>query len=70
MQAYEELIRATATRHAPWYVVPADNKWLTRVIVAAAIVGTLGSLGLTYPEVGPEKLKALAAAKKALLGEK
>jgi PPK2 family polyphosphate:nucleotide phosphotransferase len=70
MQAYEELIRATATRHAPWYVVPADNKWFTRVIVAAAIVGALSSLGLTYPEVAPEKLKALAAAKKALLGEK
>ncbi|HWO91040.1 MAG TPA: polyphosphate kinase 2 family protein [Methylomirabilota bacterium] len=70
MQAYEELIRATATRHAPWYVVPADNKWFTRVIVGAAIVGALASLGLTYPEVGPEKLKALAAAKKALLGEK
>jgi PPK2 family polyphosphate:nucleotide phosphotransferase len=70
MQAYEELIRATATRHAPWYVVPADNKWFTRVIVAAAIVGALASLGLRYPEVAPEKLKALAAAKKALLGEK
>jgi len=70
MQAYEELIRATATRHAPWYVVPADNKWFTRVIVGAAIVGALASLGLTYPKVGPEKLKALAAAKKALLGEK
>jgi PPK2 family polyphosphate:nucleotide phosphotransferase len=70
MQAYEEMIRATATKHAPWYVVPADNKWFTRVIVAATLVKTLGSLGLKYPAVGPEKLKALAAAKKALLAEK
>ncbi len=70
MQAYEDMIRATATKHAPWYVVPADNKWFTRVVVAAAIVKTLGSLGLKYPTVGPEKLQALAAAKKVLLGEK
>jgi len=70
MEAYEEMIRGTATKHAPWYVVPADNKWFTRVVVAAAIVKTLGSLGLKYPQVSPEKLKALAAAKKTLLGEK
>ncbi len=70
MQAYEELIRATATRHAPWYVVPADNKWFTRVIVAAAVVKTLGSLGLKYPKVGQETLRALAAAKRTLLAEK
>jgi hypothetical protein len=63
-------IRATGTKHAPWYVVPADNKWFTRMVVAAAIVKTLGSLGLTYPKLGPEKLQALAAAKKTLLGEK
>jgi PPK2 family polyphosphate:nucleotide phosphotransferase len=69
MEAYEEMIRATATKHAPWYVVPADNKWFTRVVVAAAIVKTLGGLGLKYPKVGAEKLKALAAAKKVLLGE-
>ena len=46
MEAYEDMIRGTATKHAPWYVVPADNKWFTRVVVAAAIVKTLGSLGL------------------------
>src|SRR6185503_14153684 len=51
MQAYEETIRATASDEAPWYVVPADNKWYTRVIVAAAIIDTLSSLGLRYPEV-------------------
>jgi PPK2 family polyphosphate:nucleotide phosphotransferase len=66
MEAYEDMIRHTATEDAPWYVVPADNKWFTRVVVAAAIVSTLGSLDLAYPKVGPEKLKALAAAKRAL----
>jgi PPK2 family polyphosphate:nucleotide phosphotransferase len=70
MQAYEDMIRGTATKHAPWYVVPADNKWFTRVVVAGAIVKTLGSLGLKYPKVEPEKLKALAAARAALLEEK
>jgi PPK2 family polyphosphate:nucleotide phosphotransferase len=67
MTCYEDLIRSTASREAPWYVVPADNKWFTRVVVAAAIVDALGSLGLSYPEVGKEKLKELAAAKRALL---
>ena len=67
MQAYEYMIRHTATKDSPWYVVPADNKWFTRVVVAAAIVGTLGSLDLRYPKVGAEKLKALAAAKRALM---
>jgi PPK2 family polyphosphate:nucleotide phosphotransferase len=70
MQAYEEMIRATASPHAPWYVVPADNKWFTRVVVAAAIVKTLGSLGLEYPTVDPRTAQALAAAKKALLAER
>jgi polyphosphate kinase 2 PPK2 len=70
MRAYEEMIRATATKHAPWYLVPADNKWFTRVIVAAAVVKTLGSLGLKYPKVGQETLQALAAAKRTLLAEK
>jgi PPK2 family polyphosphate:nucleotide phosphotransferase len=69
MQAYEDMIRHTATRDAPWYVVPADNKWFTRVVVAAAVVGTLGSLDLRYPKVGAEKLKELAAAKRALLAQ-
>ena len=68
--AYEDMIRHTATEDAPWYVVPADNKWFTRVVVAAAVVSTLGSLDLAYPKVGPEKLKALAAARRALLAGK
>ena len=69
-EAYEDMIRHTATEDAPWYVVPADNKWFTRVVVAAAVVSTLGSLDLTYPKVGPEKLKELAAARRALLAGK
>jgi PPK2 family polyphosphate:nucleotide phosphotransferase len=67
MKAYEDMIQNTATKHAPWYVVPADNKWFTRVVVAAAVIETLASLDLHYPEVSKEKLKELAAAKKALL---
>ena len=67
MKAYEDVIQNTATKHAPWYVVPADNKWFTRVVVAAAVIETLASLNLHYPEVSKEELKELAAAKKALL---
>jgi PPK2 family polyphosphate:nucleotide phosphotransferase len=70
MTAYEEMIRNTATKDAPWYVVPADNKWFTRVVVAAAIIDALASLDVKYPVVGPEKLKELAAAKRTLLAEK
>ena len=67
MEAYEDMIRNTATEKSPWYVVPADNKWFTRVVVAAAVVETLASLDLKYPEVGKDKLKELAATKAALL---
>jgi PPK2 family polyphosphate:nucleotide phosphotransferase len=67
MEAYEDMIRNTATEESPWYVVPADNKWFTRIIVSAAVIETLASLGLHYPEVGKDKLKELAAAKAALL---
>lgn len=65
--AYEDMICNTATKHAPWYVVPADNKWFSRIVVAAAIIHTLAELDLEYPKVGPDKLKELAAAKKRLL---
>ena len=65
-EAYEQMIRETATEHAPWYVVPADNKWYTRVIVAAAAITALASLGLKYPEVAKAQRKALAAARAAL----
>src|SRR5215475_8134883 len=69
MEAYEEMIQETATKYAPWYVVPADNKWFTRVVVAAAVIETLASLDLAYPEVDESKLKELAAAKKKLLSK-
>jgi len=65
-EAYEDMIRATATRDAPWYVVPADNKWFTRVVVAAAIIDGLGSLDLKFPAVDDAKKKELAAARLAL----
>lgn len=68
MTAYEEMIRATATPHAPWYVVPADNKWFTRLVVAAATVDALERMNLAYPKVGPEKRKELEAARKELAG--
>jgi PPK2 family polyphosphate:nucleotide phosphotransferase len=67
--AYEEAIRGTASKHAPWYVVPADNKWFTRVIVAGAVVDAIAGLKLQYPVIGPEKRKALAAARRTLEAE-
>ncbi len=70
MEVYEDMIRHTASKEAPWYVVPADNKWFTRVVVGAAVIETLASLKLAYPEVGEEKLKELAVAKKTLLAGK
>jgi PPK2 family polyphosphate:nucleotide phosphotransferase len=66
LKAYEDMIRHTATAEAPWYVVPADNKWFTRLVVAAAVIDTLAALDLSYPRVTPEKRKELVAAKRAL----
>ncbi len=68
-EAYEHLIRNTSTGHAPWYVVPADNKWFTRIVVSAVIVDTLESLSLAYPKVDESKRKELEAAKKLLLSK-
>ena len=65
--AYEDAIRATATKHAPWHVIPADHKWFTRLAVAAAIVDTLASLDLHYPVMDAARRKALNAARRALL---
>jgi PPK2 family polyphosphate:nucleotide phosphotransferase len=70
MAAYEEMIRRTSSPEAPWYVVPADNKWFTRAVVAAAVVDALASLGLSYPTVGPEQEKELAAARRLLRAER
>jgi PPK2 family polyphosphate:nucleotide phosphotransferase len=70
MEAYEETICETATKDSPWYVVPADNKWFTRVVVAAAVIDALASLDLHYPKVGAAKKKELAEARKLLLASK
>jgi len=70
MEAYEEMIRQTATKEAPWYVVPADHKWFTRLVVAEVIVDALESLKLSYPEVTPAKRKELAAVRRGLLSSK
>ena len=69
MAAYEDMIGNTATDYAPWYVVPADHKWFTRIVVAAIVIDALGSLNLQYPEVGAEQRKQLALAKEALIAE-
>jgi PPK2 family polyphosphate:nucleotide phosphotransferase len=66
MEAYEETIRETATKDAPWYVVPADNKWFTRVIVAAAVIDALASLELHYPKVNAAKRAELDEARALL----
>jgi PPK2 family polyphosphate:nucleotide phosphotransferase len=68
-KAYEELIRETATPWAPWYVVPADKKWFSRLVVAAAVVESLDALDLEYPKVDEAKKKELAAARAALGGD-
>jgi PPK2 family polyphosphate:nucleotide phosphotransferase len=70
MAAYEDLIRRTATPEAPWYVVPADNKWFTRIVVAAAVIDTLAALDLAYPQVDAAQRRELAAARKLLLAER
>ena len=67
MDSYEEMIRETSTEKAPWYVVPADNKWYTRMIVAAAVVDALGELKLAYPTLSQAKRSELAAARAALV---
>ncbi|MCM3874480.1 MAG: polyphosphate kinase 2 family protein [Pyrinomonadaceae bacterium] len=67
MNAYEEMIRNTATDYAPWYVVPADNKWFTRVVVASAVIDALSSLNLAYPKVDKAKQKELDAVRHALM---
>jgi PPK2 family polyphosphate:nucleotide phosphotransferase len=68
-KAYEEMIQHTATDHAPWYVVPADNKWFTRLVVAEAVVDALEAMDLRYPKVTGEQRAALATAKVKLENE-
>jgi polyphosphate kinase 2 (PPK2 family) len=67
--AYEDMIRHTASEHAPWYVVPADNKWFTRIVVGAAIVDALKALKLEYPKIDGAQKAELDAARKQLLAE-
>jgi PPK2 family polyphosphate:nucleotide phosphotransferase len=70
MHAYEKAIQATASKDAPWFVVPADNKWFTRLVVAAAIVEAVEKLDLKYPKVTLEQKRDLAAARAELEAEK
>ncbi len=69
MSAYEDTIRHTATERAPWFVVPADRKWFTRLVVSAAIIDAIQSLDPRYPEVDPEKRSEFAKLKDALEAE-
>jgi PPK2 family polyphosphate:nucleotide phosphotransferase len=70
MGAYEDAIRRTATPTAPWYVVPADNKWFTRIVVAAAVIEALSSLDLHYPRIPASRRGELARARRELLRER
>jgi PPK2 family polyphosphate:nucleotide phosphotransferase len=70
MEAYEATIQNTATKHAPWYVVPADNKWFTRLVVASAVVETLSSLDLDYPKLTKDEMKTLETSRQALIEKK
>ncbi|HUE54670.1 MAG TPA: polyphosphate kinase 2 family protein [Candidatus Udaeobacter sp.] len=69
-EAYEEMIQNTAKKHAPWFVVPADNKWFSQLIVASAIIQALDELDLAFPEVEKEKKKELKAVRESLLAQK
>jgi hypothetical protein len=70
MSAYEEAIQATASKHAPWYVVPADNKWFTRLVVAAATVEAVEGLELDYPTIDAKRKQELLDARAVLVGDK
>jgi PPK2 family polyphosphate:nucleotide phosphotransferase len=70
MEAFEDTISATSTPWAPWYVIPADHKWIGRALVSAVIVREIRRLGLRPPQVPPERLKELAAAKRKLMAER
>ena len=70
MHAFEEALRVTAAPHAPWFIVPADNKWFTRLIVASAIVEAVEKLDLSYPKIDAAKKKELAAARVVLARER
>jgi PPK2 family polyphosphate:nucleotide phosphotransferase len=69
-EAYEEMVKNTATKRAPWYVIPADNKWYGRLVIASAIIEALNGLDLKFPDVDKEKKKELEGIQQALLKEK
>ena len=69
MDAYEKLIQETSRDEAPWYVVPADNKWFTRLVVAGAVAKAMEGLDLAYPKVEGQALKDLQSARTALEAE-
>jgi PPK2 family polyphosphate:nucleotide phosphotransferase len=68
--AYEDMIRNTSTKESPWHIVPADTKWFSRLVVAAAVIDTLAGLHLSYPQVDDQKLAEIATAKKTLTRSK
>jgi PPK2 family polyphosphate:nucleotide phosphotransferase len=70
MDAYEDMIRHTATKRAPWYAVPADNKWFTRLVVAAVVIEALESIKLSFPKLDDDKKRELASARAALEAER
>lgn len=69
MQAYEDMLNSTSTEWAPWYIVPADHKWVSRTVVAGVVSQAIAELDLKYPEVSPEKLAEIDAAKRRLMDE-
>jgi PPK2 family polyphosphate:nucleotide phosphotransferase len=70
MDAYERMIRGTATEHAPWYVIPADHKWFTRIMVATVMVEALHSLDLSYPKLTKAEMAGWAKVRRQLEAEK
>ena len=66
MRAYEDMIRHTSSPYAPWYVVPADNKWFTRLIVSSAVIDAMEDMNLAFPKLDRAKRRELAAARAAL----
>ena len=69
MNAYEDMIRHTATKNSPWYVVPADQKWFTRLVVAAAVIDALETIKPSFPKLDDEQLRELTLARAALEAE-
>jgi Polyphosphate kinase 2 (PPK2) len=70
MEAYEDMIRHTSTPEAPWYVIPADDKWFARLMVGAAVIGTMEKLDLQFPKVEGAALREMMKVRRALLAEK